>query len=461
VLVGVRLGDEQDGDRPAAAPGGGRGEPSASSGTAPGGSNRADPSADPSAAPTADPTGEPTGDPTGGATNEPPADPMADPTVDIAQLLASRARAVLRRDRAAFLATVDRRSATFRRRQAALFDNLADVPLAQWRYHVDAEGGALGERRAARLGGDTVTAHVSLRHRLRGFPDSVSTRRQYLTFVRRPAGWRVAADTDGKTAERRTAREVWDYGPVNVARGRRSIVLGLAPREELARLAATADRAVTDVAEVWGKDWPRRVVVVAPDTVRQLASIVDSPRRQLSRIAAVTTGQYLVAGEQRSTDRVVLNPAAFAKLAPLGNDVVLTHEVTHVATRSGPARDAPIWLSEGFADYVAYLDTGLPVELVAGELLEDVRRGRVPRRLPDHMDFRATSKELAQAYQMSWLACLRVAELRGQHDLVRLYRAVGRAGADEERTERVFRRVLGQSQREFVRAWRGYLRTLE
>ena len=68
--------------------------------------------------------------------------PAPDPRVQreraVRALLDQRAAAVLRRDREAFLATVLPSATAFVERQAAMFDALAEVPLASWEYELDA-----------------------------------------------------------------------------------------------------------------------------------------------------------------------------------------------------------------------------------------------------------------------------------------------------------------------------------
>ena len=58
-----------------------------------------------------------------------------------------------------------------------------------------------------------------------------------------------------------------------------------------------------------------------------------------------------------------------------------------MAIRSSTTRPAPLWLSEGMADYVGYLGLGLPRSRVAAPWLAKVRAGTAPRRLPSDADF--------------------------------------------------------------------------
>ena len=182
------------------------------------------------------------------------------------------------------------------------------------------------------------------------------------------------------------------------------------------RLADEADLAVRDVDEVWTGEWSREPVVMLPRNQEDMATLIGSDGAGLAQIAAVTTGSF-ESGLSRG-DRVVINPAAWNTLGALGRRVVLTHEMTHVATRSSSVQPVPIWLSEGFADYVAYRATPVPTVIVASDIFDDVRDGNAPEQLPDDADFDAARGDVAASYESAWLACRMIAERYGEKRLV-------------------------------------------
>ncbi|GLX05991.1 hypothetical protein Misp03_29180 [Microbispora sp. NBRC 16548] len=219
----------------------------------------------------------------------------------------------------------------------------------------------------------------------------------------------------------------------SVARGERAVVVG-SPRPLVAEIAALADRAGRTVTRIWGGYGG--AVVLVPRTEEQAAVLAEPAK--VDGLAAVATG-----------GRVIVQPAAFARLSATGRLVVVTHELTHVAT-AGP-RAVPMWLMEGFADYVGYLDSGLPVRTVAAELAADVAAGRPALNgLPGPADFAARP---AQAYEEAWLACRYVAARFGERRLVALYRAALREGIGA-----ALREVLGLSADGLTREWRSYAR---
>lgn len=382
-------------------------------------------------------------------------------------LLQRRAAAVLRRDRAGFLATVDPRASGFRSRQAVLFSRLAALRPRAWSYHVQDQGRALPAARRAALGGPAYVLRVTLAYRLVDDTRDVE-REQHLTLVRRGGGWLLAADTDGATQ-----RDLWDLGPVRVVRGARSVVIGATPPPaDLKTIAGEADAAARQVDRVWGERWPRTVVVLVPRTLSQMATILGRKTSAgLDQVAAMTSGELRSGGPPVTTpggvaDRVVLNPVAFADFTELGRRVVLTHEVTHVATRASFLVAPALWVEEGFADYVAYLGSGLSNAAIAGDLLSQVRAGRLPAHLPDAADFDPSRRQIAPAYAGSWLAMKLIATDGGTRQVVAFYRAVtGYAPpsghvTSQDAVEAAAQEVLGESLAQFEGRWRAYLAAL-
>ena len=347
------------------------------------------------------------------------------------QLLDARAAAVLAGDVEGVLATTDPAATAFRERQARAARGLARVPLESWSYEVVGAGAPPGGSRRAELGEGAWVADVVLSYRVAGV-DRVDQRRpQSLTVVQRDGRWVVADDADGPGRP-----DLWDLGLVDVVEGRRTLVIGTAERAVLEQTAALGDAAADRVDAVWGTGWPRRTVVLVPADQSQLARLLGREDESgLAQVAALTTGADRSSGAPGAAgavDRVLVNPAGLEVLGDLGRGVVLTHETTHVAVRAGAAADPPLWLSEGFADLVAYSgEADLPPRVVAQDLLAAVRAGRGPSALPDEAAFDAARGDIAPAYSSSWLAVRAVEQRYGRPALLELVRATaGRAPAD-------------------------------
>jgi len=356
---------------------------------------------------------------------------------EVQQVLDGRATAVLHHDETAYLKSGTR----------AEYENLRAVPLAAWSYRLT----------ALHHDGATATAAAQLSYRVRDYDRSPVTVARTLTLRLTADGhWYVESEKPAK----KSAQQLWDEGAVTVVRGAHSIVMGAGQSADTLReYAGLADRAVPAVSGAYGTDWTRHVVVLVPGSLDGMAGLLGSPASSYRGIAAVTTGEAGGSG-QAPADRVIVNPDAYALLGSVGKQVVLTHETTHVATRAHTTAATPLWLSEGYADWIGYLDTGRTATQAAPELYRAVQDGHVPAALPADKDFgfSAEATGLAEAYEGGWLACRMIADRWGEARLGQFYRAVGahkkRAGAVED----AMKQVLGTSLDRFTEQWRDYVR---
>nr|WP_177235252.1 hypothetical protein [Streptomyces sp. MUSC 14] len=357
---------------------------------------------------------------------------------EVQQLLDRRSAALLGHDEGAYAVTGAR----------AEYARLRAVPLASWTYRVT----------DVRESGSGATADAELSYRVAGYDTAPLDADRTLRLGRTAdGGWYVTADAPARQA----GQQLWDQGTVTAVRGADSLVLGIGrTAAELRAYAGLADRAVPAVSRAWGTDWSRRVVVLVPGSLDGMAGLLGSPAADYRGIAAVTTGEA-GGSAQAPADRVVVNPDAYAVLGDLGKQVVLTHETTHVATRAHTTAATPLWLSEGYADWIGYLGTGRTPTEVAPELTRAVQHGKVPAALPTDKDFGFTSDptKLAQAYESGWLACRMIAAHWDTARLDAFYRAVGahpqRAGAVED----ALKKVLGTTPEAFTAQWRDYVRS--
>jgi hypothetical protein len=393
---------------------------------------------------------------------------VAEQTAAVRELLAARSAAVISGDSRRWAATVAPGAGDFAARQDALFATLAGLPRAAWNYSYAGPGPALPPSRAGELGDGAFIARVRLSYRLAGIDEGDVLRDQYMT-VARPAGqWLIAGDDDAGDLGRR-APDPWDLGELDLAQGRSSLVLARPGSAGLSGsdLASLADRAVEQVQELWPRPWPGQVVVIVPADVAEMARLVHDGGpgdvAALPQLAAVTTGQPRGdPGGTTTGNRIIVNPTVFAQLTETGRQVVLTHEATHVATRTLGGAPVPGWLSEGFADYVAYQSTEIGVQEVAGDVLAQVRAGGGPVRLPAESDFGASSGPVSGSYALAWLAVRHIAQTHGRSRLVEFYltAAAGRPGDPVGATDTAFGEALGISAEQFHLEWRRALADL-
>ncbi|MFJ2391351.1 hypothetical protein ACIOTI_01215 [Streptomyces sp. NPDC087843] len=359
---------------------------------------------------------------------------------EVQQVLDRRASAVLDRDEAAYRATEEPTGSVTE------FRWLRAVPLAAWSYHLT----------DLRRSGDRATADAELRYRVEGYDGAPVTVARTLRLVHDDGRWRVASDAPAKKA----GRQLWEQGAVTAVRGAHSLVLGVGQSgERLRAYAALADRAVPAVSEAWGTDWAGHVVVLVPKSLEGMAGLLGASASGYRGIAAVTTGE--AGGPAKApADRIIVNPEAYGVLGDLGKQVVLTHETTHVATRAHTTAATPLWLSEGYADWVGYRGSGRTTAQVAPELQRAVLDGHLPAALPADGDFGFTgdAARLARAYEGGWTACRLIADRWGEVRLNEFYRAVGDHGKRAGAVEDALRGVLHTTPEKFTEQWRTYLR---
>ena len=210
-----------------------------------------------------------------------------------------------------------------------------------------------------------------------------------------PAGPAVAAPASLTTPTSASTSQI-------LRDGRTVRLIGLGERTEplLRRISAQLNDAADAVTAFWGPGWPREIVVVAAGTDAQFADVGGGD----SHTAATTTGQ-----------RIMFAPGATA-MSEDSLRIVLRHELFHYAARDETAADAPRWLTEGVADFVARPQTPPP---------PDAASARIPT------DAELSGLDRAQAYDRAWWFSRFVADTYGTAALRALYvRACGHGHPD-------------------------------
>ncbi|GLB81352.1 hypothetical protein Mkiyose1665_39260 [Mycobacterium kiyosense] len=181
----------------------------------------------------------------------------------------------------------------------------------------------------------------------------------------------------------------------------------------LSRVAADMPSAVNAVVGFWGTDWSPEITVVATDSGEQFrAAAADDPAAQRADIAAVTVAQRVDPARRTVVGaRIVLAPGAAAMSAGALR-IVLTHELFHYAARADTALDAPRWLTEGVADFVARPHIGVPAAALPAL-----------QSLPADAELDTGEPELSLAYDRAWWFARFVADAYGAAKLRELYLA--------------------------------------
>ncbi|MEJ7628763.1 MAG: hypothetical protein WKF54_04155 [Nocardioidaceae bacterium] len=355
-------------------------------------------------------------------------------------VLRIQAAAVADHDRAGFLATWDS-GAAVQGLAARTYANLTRLGVS--RLDPLLAG-------ATRSGGTSSwSAEVDLGWRLDGLraPAATSVLRYGFTAVGGGAlVTSITAPVDGRTP-------VWLLPGLDVRRGPRTLVVATdaATAQRVERLLTQAVDAVGAVLP----SWRGSVVAYAPGTPQQFATLTATRPGDYHGIAAVTT-TVDGSGDERSAAAIVVNPSVFGRLGPLGAHVVIAHEATHLATRAA-AVSMPLWLAEGFADYVGIGSVDLPATVAAEAALDVVRRDGPPHELPTDASLSVGTAGLEATYESAWLATMLIDRTYGRQRLVAFYRWVQAHPAE---LDEGFDLVLGTTRSAFTAAWRDYLQEL-
>jgi hypothetical protein len=246
---------------------------------------------------------------------------------------------------------------------------------------------------------------------------------------------------------------LWLSGPVEVRRSTDTLVLATTSAEA-DLVAGRAEAAVPVVREVL-PGWDGKLVVEVPASEAALDAALGADPGSYAHIAAVTAS---VDGSVRpdSEVHVFVNPQVYDGLDPVGGQVVISHEATHLATGAPLSSGVPLWLLEGFADYVALRAVDLPIATTAGQIIQQVRADGPPDHLPGQPEFDQADAHLGAAYESAWVACLVLADAGGQDALVRLYEAV----SSGQELDGQLRRLFGLTEAELTARWRQRLQEL-
>jgi hypothetical protein len=348
-----------------------------------------------------------------------------DVVAGIQQALDRRARAVLDADAGAFARTVAG-PPDFRQQQATWLGNLRQLPLGELSYTID----------PAQLvrDGDDYWVVVQEHLLLEGY-DAVPVvsldRYRFRPGAKRPDRMLLTSVSD---VEWEAAHEVrpqpWDLGPVQVRSG--AGVLGIFDDGSVAasgRLVRSVERGLDQVGAVVPYEWSRTVVVYALSDPAYLAGIPDVPGGDPDELDGVAFPVSAAPGNQTlAATRFALHPDMLDRPGP-ARDRLVRHELTHVALGS---RDdgAPVWLSEGLAEYVAARPMSPADRRVPAAAVRAAQAGFTD--LPDDAAFNDPADDAATDthYALAWWACEYLARSLGEPVLWDLLDLVGAGGVD-------------------------------
>ena len=390
--------------------------------------------------------------------DEPEPEEAPDPRASVSEILSLRARAVLEGDRADFMASIDPQAKRFRKQQRKVFRRLSSVSFG--RYELRHQ---VGERDLARPvhrrryedADDVFIPRVVETYRFKGYDDADFASSLFFTFVLRDEEWLIAADDDLR-GRRTTERNLWDYGPVEQTRGRNITVIqhpcraaGCVELDESFMQRAEAARA--RVRQRWDGPWNGRVVVLVTSSRREVRRIIDADFA-ISNFVAFAYSRFEATGY--SPARIVVDRATLAGNSPEAIELILTHEMAHVATRRASGPHIPLWVEEGLAEWISRTPGDGADLYYASQVSSGAIR---PELATDRQFRRSNSDELFLHYQSSRTAVEYFIEQWGYKRFTRFYKTLGdshnESGSRAKHLRSAMRRFTGLSPSKFERRW--------
>jgi hypothetical protein len=214
----------------------------------------------------------------------------------------------------------------------------------------------------------------------------------------------------------------------------------------LSRIASNMGAAVDKVEAFWGADWSREVRVVAAGTDEQFRTAAGGgPASHWSDIAAVTVADRVDSASRVAVNQSMVFAPGAAHMSETALRIVLAHELFHYAARVDTALDAPRWLTEGVADFVARPTAAMPADVLTAAVS-----------LPSDADLDAPGPQRSLAYDRAWWFARFVADTYGAPKLRALYLAACGVGHGE--LPAAVRDVLGTDPAGLLTGWQRWMR---
>ncbi|MGC4110164.1 MAG: hypothetical protein QM747_07015 [Nocardioides sp.] len=360
--------------------------------------------------------------------------PTAADVAVVKQDLRTRAHAILDGDRAAFLGVVDTGRPAFAAEQQDVWENTRQLHFQMLSYTYD----GLVEPDNP-LHTPSFLARVTTTYELKGFDAAPIEVDDGFTFVKQNGAWRLASVSDAEGQfNGHTLPVPWEGKPMQAFGDADYLAIVNRGQESLARhLVALCHQANAAASQLLGSQNTRPTVVLATTHTRGFKKFSGPD-------ALAVTYRVPTADGQLSGWRLVLNPEYVGRV--VADPVVLTHELTHLATQSYLSY-LPSWLAEGTAEYVGWHAAG-------GQAAQAKWRGYTsPRALPDRLPI--TSNYYVQNVQLNYvegMALVTWIEAHGgSEQVLALMRAYAAAGSGDPSydpdvaSDHVLRTTLGIS----------------
>lgn len=234
-----------------------------------------------------------------------------------------------------------------------------------------------------------------------------------------PVATPTAAPTPGPTLVAVPARSGTLLAPPGIADATR--------QEWLDRLDRTVARLASAGLEPLDEGWDGQLLVELPATAQAYAQLAGPDSADAAAISHCP-----MAGP-----RITVNPAVDDE-DPDYLDTLLLHEGVHIATGSScPGGQAPQWVEEGLAEWVACEQDAHCLASAEEWVAHYLAGNGIPAALPADGDFRGSSPEVSAAYALARQAVASAVERLGAPATMALLDTYYRGAAEPEQTQRL------------------------
>jgi hypothetical protein len=339
-------------------------------------------------------------------------------------LLTDRASAVQRGDEPAFLATMRGAPAPFVQARRAWFERLRTLPLGSYTLtlHQDEFGDLSTPADGRRYGGDVHIVQVKEQIAFRGYDRAPADEDLFLTVRNDGRGWSVVSDTDRESLFLVSMRNLWDFGPIqNLQSDGIMVVYHPAQASAAPKILSIAKAARSTAMARWPYRWSEGIIIMVPSTVAELARILQTQFDLSAFVAFASSSVDRDHGWALVGDRVFLHWPNFSRFDATGQQTILDHEFTHIATRAKTSPFMPAWMDEGIAQFYGEAAGQGP----RPEERQRVHAGTFPSHLPDDWQFSAPpNDDIYLSYELSLSFMAYIADRFGHDAGARVYEAI-------------------------------------
>ncbi|WP_018349583.1 hypothetical protein [Longispora albida] len=384
----------------------------------------------------------------------------------VTELLNRRSKAVLDKNKDAFLADVDASQPELVKKQTSQFENLTKLPFDSFTYTLEKARYDLVKQKdlTARYRRIVVVPGVSTKFRIKGMNEELETATPYAPiFGRTAAGkWVLAGeavnDDVDATIPFGIGTQPWQGDPIAV-RTSENAVLVYSPGDEAksGEWIGMLEDSIREVKKVRPDKWNGKVYAIAVRDAKLFNEYkgVDPAKA----VAFATTRWDRVSGwssapkdTKRAGSLFMMNPR---QLDRDSDDTKRTfvHEIAHIAMDPFDHEgEAPRWLIEGFAEWVEY---GAKVDVrYKKSFVDKYLRGKDLSKLPDSATF---YRDEGENYALGAAAVELIAETYGKQKLLAFYEWFGTNKTEDDKPEtqeKAFKEVLGTTMADFTVKWR-------